>query len=109
MELEKIFLNKRITGIYHNYIDRSLCIYLDDKSNITFCNCALIFDLGIIGHTITYVSCYGTLGIAHELKRMKEDSDDYNCLLLSRDIKDITNKNEILISYKEIKVEQVSK
>lgn len=104
MELEKLFLNKRITGIYHNYIDRSLCIYLDDKTNVTFYNCALVFDLGIIGHIITYVSCYGTLGMSFELKRMKEDSDDYNFLLLSRDIEDIKNKNEILISYKEIKV-----
>jgi len=105
MELTELLLNKKVNGIYHDYVNRSLHIYLDDKIHIIFYNCAIIFDLGIIGHFITYVSCTGTLGMALELKRIKENPDDYSCILLSRDIKDITNKNEILISYKEFKIE----
>lgn len=99
--LQKV-LGKRVTRIYHNYIEKSLVIYFDDDIMFQFYECALVFDLGITGHIINYVSPTGTLGMSFELKKLKYNPDDYNCLILSRDINDFDNKNEIIISFKDL-------
>ena len=105
--LQKI-LDKRVTRVYHNYIQKSLTIYFDEDLIVQFFECAFVFDLGIIGHTVTYASNTGALGMALELKKNKQDPDDYNSVILSRDIKDFENKNEIIISFKECKLTESS-
>ncbi|MFN3487552.1 MAG: hypothetical protein ACK4YV_00380 [Emticicia sp.] len=94
--------NKRIISIVHNYSEKSLKINFEDNESIIFNGCVLTIDTGIIGHIISYVSNTGTLGMAFELKRMNQDPDDFNFVILSRDIKDLEQKNELLISYKQM-------
>lgn len=94
--------NKRIISIIHNYLEKSLKINFEDNESIIFNDCALTIDTGIIGHTISYVANTGTLGMGLELKRMNQDPDDFNFVILSRDIKDMEQKNELLISYKQM-------
>jgi hypothetical protein len=103
--VSELLLHKRITVIGHDYKNNSLRMILENHKSIIFYDCALIFDLGIIGHIISFVSFSGTLGMALELKRIGENPDDYNYILLSRDIEDTKNKNEILISYKDLEIE----
>jgi hypothetical protein len=103
MDILKKILDKRVTRIYHNYIEKSLIIYFNEEMTVEFYECAIVFDLGIVGHTITYATFTGTLGMTFELKRFKQNPDDYNCIILSRDIKDYENKNEMIISFKEYK------
>ncbi|OWP84390.1 hypothetical protein BWK59_05535 [Flavobacterium davisii] len=105
MDISQKILGKRVTRIYHNYIDKSLLIYFDEDLLVHFYECAIVFDLGIVGHKITYASHSGTLGISFELKKIGQDPDDYKCIIFSRDIKDYENKNEMVISYKNIKTE----
>ena len=78
--------NRKITGVYHNYKSKQLTISLDNGVSVIFEGCAIVFDLGIIGYEITYVSNTGTLGLTLELKKNKEIPEDYNFLLLSRAI-----------------------
>lgn len=94
--------NRKITGIYHNYLSKQLTISLDNDLSVVFEGCAIVFDLGIVGHTITYVSDTGTLGLVLELKKNKEIPEDYNFMFLSRDIKAYENKNELVIAYKNV-------
>jgi hypothetical protein len=108
MEVSSQILNKRVVGIYHNYIDQSLRLSLDDKTDIFFYGCAIVFDLGIIGHKVSFVSSTGTLGITFELKKMNKNPEDYKYIILSRDIKDIENKNELLVSYHQLEVKSPS-
>jgi hypothetical protein len=102
MNISEKLLGKRVSGIYHNYVAQSLSLSLDDGLIVQFDKCAIVFDLGIIGHVITYVANTGTLGIVLELKRYKEDPESYNFLILSRDINDYEHKNEIVIAYKNV-------
>lgn len=95
-------MNKKVVGIHHNYKAKILSISLEDGLLVEFRDCAIVFDLGIVGYVITYISNTGTLGMALELKKINENSDDYNCIIMSRDVKDFQNKNEIVISYKEM-------
>jgi hypothetical protein len=104
MDILKKILDKRVSKIYHNYIEKSLIIYFDEDFIVQFYDCVIVFDLGIIGHTITYASLTGTLGMSFELKRLKHNPDDYNCIILSRDIKDYENKNEMVISFKDLQL-----
>ncbi|MCV9931833.1 hypothetical protein OIU80_06010 [Flavobacterium sp. LS1R47] len=99
--IEKI-LDKRVIGTYYNFIEKTLTISFERDFVLKFYDCAIIFDLGIVGHIVTFISSNSTLGITHELKKMDKDPDDYNFLLISRDIKDYHNKNEILIAYKTL-------
>lgn len=101
---EKI-LNNKIVGIYHNYIEQSLKIRFENKTAIIFYECAVVFDLGIIGHIVSYVSQTGTLGMSFEIKKMNQDPSDYHFIILSRDINDIDKKNELVISYKTMQYE----
>lgn len=105
INLQDEILNKKVIGIYHNYKLKQLTINLGHDSLITFYDCAIVFDLGIVGHVISYLSNTGTLGIITELKKNNEDPEDFNFLILSRDIKDYLNKNEIVISYKSVQKE----
>jgi len=107
MNFQDEILNRRVTGVYHNYKLKQLSIQLDNGSLIAFYDCAIIFDLGIVGHYITYISNSGTLGMAMELRKNNENPDDFNFLILSRDIKDYLNKNEIVISYKKVQKESL--
>lgn len=102
MEILQSLKGKKITAIYNNYIQQSLKINFEDNESIIFNGCVLTIDTGIIGHIISYVSNTGTLGMALELKRMNQDPDDFNFVILSRDIKDLEQKNELLISYKQM-------
>ncbi len=102
MEILQSLKGKKITAIYNNYIQQSLKINFEDNESIIFNGCVLTIDTGIIGHIISYVSNTGTLGMAFELKRMNQDPDDFNFVILSRDIKDLEQKNELLISYKQM-------
>lgn len=102
INISERILNKKITGIYNNFFEQTLMISFEDDCILKFSGCAIVFDLGMIGHIISFVSDSGTLGMALELKRIKLDPDEYNYLLISRDIKDYENKNEIVISYKKM-------
>ncbi|AFK03011.1 hypothetical protein Emtol_1869 [Emticicia oligotrophica DSM 17448] len=102
MEILQSLKGEKIIAIYNNYIQQSLKINFEDNESIIFNGCVLTIDTGIIGHIISYVSNTGTLGMALELKRMNQDPDDFNFVILSRDIKDLEQKNELLISYKQM-------
>ncbi|WP_343615939.1 hypothetical protein [Flavobacterium sp.] len=67
--IEKI-MNKKIIGIYTNTINQTLEISFEDNFVIKFKECAIVFDLGIVGHTVSFISFNGTLGMTHELKKM---------------------------------------
>ena len=102
-EILQKLLDKRVSRIFHNYIEKSLIIYFDEDLMIQFYECAIVFDLGITGHIITFASLTGTIGMSFELKNLNQNPDDYNCIILSRDIEDYENKNEMIISFKEYK------
>jgi hypothetical protein len=106
MDITQKILGKRVVRICHNYIEKSLVIYFDGDMIVQFYECAIVFDLGVIGHIITYASLTSTLGMTFELKKFKQDPDDYNFIIISRDIKDYENKNEMIISFKECKLTQ---
>lgn len=108
MDLSNQILNKRVVGICHSYVEQSIRINFEDRTSIIFNSCVIAFDLGIVGHVVSFVSFTGTLGMTLELKKMNKDPDEYNYIILSRDIKDIENKNELLISYKSVKIESLS-
>lgn len=103
-EISEKILNKKVVGIYNNFIEQTLELSFEDNCIIKFNQCAIVFDLGIVGHTVSFISFNGTLGIALELKKMKLNPEEYNYLLISRDIEDYENKNELLISYKKLEV-----
>lgn len=108
MKIIEEILNKRVTRVYHNYNEKSMTIYFEENLIVHFHDCVIVFDLGIIGHIITYVSINGTLGMVSEIKRYKLNPEDYEYILLSRDINDFENKNEIVISYKRVQVERMN-
>ncbi len=103
-----LILERRITGIFQNHIEKTVMLSLDNQTTITFLGCVLVIDSGIIGHDLTYLAETSTLGITLEFKRMKLDADDFKHLLISRDIKDYKNKNEFLVSYKEVRMGSIS-
>lgn len=104
IELSKKMLNIRVTGIYNNFQERTLTISFQEDFVVKFNECAISFDLGITGHIVSYVSDRGTLGMTLELKKMKLNPEDYNYFLISRDIEDYDNKNELIISYKNFEI-----
>lgn len=107
--ISEAVLNKKVVGIYHNYKAKILSITLEGGLLVEFSDCVIVFDLGIVGFVITYISDTGTLGMTLELKKINENPDDYNYIIMSRDIKDFQNKNEIVISYKEVSIKNPAK
>ena len=104
MSFYKKILGKRVSGVYYNYLLQILTINFENGYSLEFDGCVVVFDLGIVGHTINYISLTGTLGISSELKKLKLNLDDYNFITLSRDINDYENKNEMIVSYKNIQI-----
>lgn len=56
INITELLMNRKIKGFYHGYIDRSLRVFFEDGLVIIFFNCALVFDLGMTGHSISFVS-----------------------------------------------------
>jgi hypothetical protein len=108
MEFYEKILNKKVTGVYHEYILNKLHIHFENGFEIEFDVCVIVFDLGIIGHSISHISNTGTLGMAHELKKHHFNLDDFKTTILSRDINDIENKNEMIIAYKSAQILKLS-
>jgi hypothetical protein len=100
---EKI-LSKKVTGVYHNYSLQKLSILFENGLTIEFDGCVIVFDLGIVGHTINYISNNGTLGLIQELKKNHLNPEDYKSTTLSRDIDDFENKNEMIVAYKNVSI-----
>ncbi len=98
-------LNKKITGLFHNYIEMSMSVFFEDTTELKFVECAIVMNSGIVGHEITFASTSGTLGLTLELKKLGRDPNDYLYFIMSRDIKDFNNKNELLICYKRIQLQ----
>lgn len=99
-------LGLKVTGIVHNYYNKTLSIYFEGGSCLHFNGCVIVFDLGIMGHKVGYVAPKGTLGLTLEFEKLKLDPSDYNFCLLSRDIADYKNKNEIVLAFKDVKLEE---
>ncbi len=104
---EKI-LYKKVTGVYHEYALSKLHIHFENGFEIEFSGCVIVFDLGIIGHSISHISNTGTLGMAHELKKNHFNLDDFKTTILSRDINEIANKNEMIIACKSVQILKLS-
>jgi len=83
INISERILNKKVAGIYNNFFEQTLIIsFFEDDCILKLGGCVIVFDLGMIGHIISFVSDSCTLGMALELKRMKLDPDEYNYLLL---------------------------
>lgn len=101
-EIISKFTNLKIVGIIHNYYENRLTINFENNLNITFEDCVLVFDSGVINHIISFIAFSGTLGMTLELKSMGVNPDEYNFIILSKDITDYENKRELKIVYKNI-------
>ena len=71
IEISEKILNKKVTRIYNDFIERTLTISFQEDFVLKFKQCAISFDLGITGHIVTYVSNSGTLGMTLELKILR--------------------------------------
>lgn len=101
--LEKI-VGLTVKGVMTNFIKKEVLICFENEKSILFSGCALVYDLGIIGCCIGNVSSSAGLGMKQELNKVTKKSEEYFFCSLSRDFKDYKNKNEIRISYRQIKI-----
>jgi len=96
----KNIIGIKVTGLIHNYSDRTLTLLLGDNRRLIFYECQLIYDLGIIDCIIGDVSKSAGLGIVLELKRLNINPEEYIYCTISKGFDDIENKREIIICFK---------
>lgn len=97
-------LGLTVNRVTTDFLKKEVSIHFDNEKSIIFSGCALVYDLGIIGKRIGEYSNDAGLGMKLELNKLTENSEEYFFCSLSRDFKDYKNKNEIRISYRQIKI-----
>lgn len=91
-----------VKGVTNNFLKSEVVIYFENEKSITFYDCALVYDSGIVGVQIGDYSNDAGLGMKLELTKITKESEEYFFCTLSRDFKDYENKKEIRISYKRV-------
>jgi hypothetical protein len=103
-DAETLFKGRVLNGMYYNIELKWVVFFLNNGICIKLMGCAIMYDSGLIGKEISFISISGSLGPAFDMRKMGLNADDYHFLLLNRDIKDQANKHEIQVSYKTAQI-----
>jgi len=103
--------NLTVTGVNHYYKSEKVVILFDDETKyLTFSECSLIFDSGIIGQKIKIAEEYnGEMGFVIGLKSIGLDADDYKYFLLKGEDGQEHYQNQIRIACKSFEVGFIGK
>jgi hypothetical protein len=103
-QIEEILNGRKLEGINYFFPLCKVVFEFSGKLIIRFSDCAVMYDSGLIGRTIFYVSTNGSLGPVLALREMSLDPDDYKVLFLCENVREIHDKHEIQILYKTMEI-----